>query len=211
MAKNDRMQNVTKSGITTDADGTRLIPSSVRADGSVRKEIKIRPGYRPPEDIEKYKNRTAEAFRNRGKGDVVGSELANEYSINSSSKGQEYTSNASKSAKRREARKKEAAEKKENSTIDSQKSISALDKNDDVSEELDPEVKRQKEAKKLMKRLRQARELKDKKESGASLLPEQIEKVIRISELIRQLDALGFDSDGQKKACVHNKGISEDP
>jgi partner of Y14 and mago protein len=31
------------------------------------------------------------------------------------------------------------------------------------------------------------------------LLPEQFEKVIRISELIRQLDTLGFDAQGEKK------------
>jgi partner of Y14 and mago protein len=31
------------------------------------------------------------------------------------------------------------------------------------------------------------------------LLPEQFEKVIRINELIRQLDTLGFTADGEKK------------
>ena len=29
--------------------GSREIPASVRADGSTRKAIKIKPGYRPPE------------------------------------------------------------------------------------------------------------------------------------------------------------------
>ena len=50
-----------------------------------------------------------------------------------------------------------------------------------------------------MKKLRQAKELKDKKESGAALLPEQFEKVIKINELIRQLDTLGFGPDGEAK------------
>jgi partner of Y14 and mago protein len=31
------------------------------------------------------------------------------------------------------------------------------------------------------------------------LLPEQFEKVIKINELIRQLDALGFDAEGENK------------
>ena len=50
-----------------------------------------------------------------------------------------------------------------------------------------------------MKKLRQAKELKDKKEKGDKLLPEQFEKVIKINELIRQLEGLGFDSQGDKK------------
>ncbi|KAF2134481.1 hypothetical protein P153DRAFT_362249 [Dothidotthia symphoricarpi CBS 119687] len=63
----------------------------------------------------------------------------------------------------------------------------------------DPAVEKDKEAKKLAKKLRQARELRDKKEKGDALLPEQFEKVIRISELIRQLEALGFDAQGERK------------
>ena len=47
--------------------------------------------------------------------------------------------------------------------------------------------------------MRQARELSDKKEKGNSLLPEQFAKVIKMNELIRQLDGLGFDAEGEKK------------
>jgi len=32
------------------------------------------------------------------------------------------------------------------------------------------------------------------------LLPEQLAKVIKINELIRELDALGFDAEGEKRA-----------
>ncbi|CAD0041057.1 unnamed protein product [Aureobasidium pullulans] len=68
--------NVSRAGITTSASGERHIPSSVRPDGSVRKEIRVRPGYRPPEDVELYKNRTAEAYKNRTKGGVPGADTA---------------------------------------------------------------------------------------------------------------------------------------
>lgn len=192
MAKDDDI-GITKAGITTNADGTRSIASSVRADGSVRKEIKIRPGYRPPEDIEKYKNRTAEAFRSKGKGGVLGAELVGE------DKPKDPSAAASKNAKRREARKKAAAEKNDGDekpaadmTNDSKQPV-------DEPKEVDAEAVQQKEVKKLVKKLRQAKDLKDKKESGAALLPEQFEKVIKINELIRQLDAMGFDSEGEKK------------
>jgi len=177
-----------KAGIKTTADGTRLIPSSVRPDGSLRKEIKVRPGYRPPEDVEVYKNRTAEAWKNRGKGGVPGAESVE------SDKGKDGAG-GSKNAKRREARKRAAAENKEEGGAGKEGKVEEV-----KPEPVDLEVEKQKEAKKLVKKLRQARDLKDKKEQGTALLPEQFEKVIRINELIRQLDALGFDLEGEKKA-----------
>src|ERR1700759_5186406 len=97
-----------KAGITTDEHGQRHIPASFRADGSVRKEIRIRPGYRPPEDVEVYKNRTAEAFRNRGKdGSVPGAEAVED----GGEKKLEAGAASNKNAKRREARKRAAAAK----------------------------------------------------------------------------------------------------
>lgn len=65
---------IPRSGILTTPDGDRHIPQSTRADGSLRKEIKIRPGYRPQEDVEVYKNRTAEAWKTKGSGGVPGAE-----------------------------------------------------------------------------------------------------------------------------------------
>jgi partner of Y14 and mago len=195
---------VSNSGITTGADGQRHIPSSVRADGSIRKEIKIRPGYRPPEDIEAYKNRTAEAWRNRGKGGIPGAEA-----VEGEKTGGKESSTTSKNAKRREARKR-AAEKEKQKEVEKEEDEPAKVDDAEGSEEAKPgqngqieavdlEVENEKEARKLAKKLRQARELKDRKEKGDSLLPEQLEKVIRINELIRQLDSLGFDGNGERK------------
>src|ERR1700761_2995581 len=91
-----------KSGITTSETGERHIPASTRADGSVRREIRVKPGYKPPEDVEVYKNRTAEAWKNRGKGGVPGAESVVD-------KDAAQSAAANKNAKRREARKKAAA------------------------------------------------------------------------------------------------------
>lgn len=182
-------KGVTKAGIATTDNGERHIPSSVRPDGSVRKEIRVRPGYRPPEDVEVYKNRTAEAWKNRGKGGVPGAEAPTQDEAASAA--------ANKNAKRREARKKAAAAGKDDPTADTNKAEAPEPTKE---EPLDPEAEKAKEARKLSKKLRQARDLKDKKEKGDSLLPEQFEKVIRINELIRQLDNLGFDTNGEKKS-----------
>ncbi|RMZ73724.1 rna binding pym [Pyrenophora seminiperda CCB06] len=189
---------VSKAGITTSATGERHIPASVRPDGSVRKEIRVRPGYRPPEDVELYKNRTAEGFRNRGKAGVPGAEV-----VKSEQDAGKSSPAANKNAKRRDARKKAAAaagdvneEVKDKPAENKDKIKSSEPEPDKV---VDPEAEKEKEAKKLTKKLRQARELKDKKDKGDKLLPEQFEKVIKINELILSLDRLGFDSQGEKK------------
>jgi partner of Y14 and mago protein len=193
--------SVSRAGITTSASGERHIPSSVRPDGTLRKEIKVRPGYRPPEDVELYKNRTAEGFRNKGKAGVPGAE-----SIKAEEDPTKLSAAANKNAKRREARKKAATaasdgkdgtEKPAERNTTEDKAAPKTVAEPEMPK--DPEAEKEKEAKKLLKKLRQAKELKDKKEKGDKLLPEQFEKVIKINELIRQLETLGFDSQGEKK------------
>lgn len=192
-------ESTTNAGIVTDeTSGERHIPESVRADGSTRKAIKIRPGYRPPEDVEVYKNRTAETFRERGKriGIPGAAGLKDEEQPDQSSA-------ANKNAKRREARKKAKAaaegEGEGAGTSATSKGNSAAEAQPTEKEEVDPEVEREKKARNLKKKLKQAKELQSKKEGGETLLPEQIAKVIKIKELIRELDALGFDADGELK------------
>lgn len=196
----------TNAGIVTDeSSGERHIPESVRADGSTRRAIKIKPGYRPPEDVEVYKNRTAEGFRSRAKGGVIGAEAAadNENNKPAASAG---SAAANKNAKRREARNKaKAAGENDAPKKDASQTNGAAgeetEKQDGVAPaetapEPDPEAEREKKARNLKKKLKQARELQDKKEGGQALLPEQIAKVIKINELVRELAALGLDADG---------------
>lgn len=189
------------SGIRQLSSGESVIPSSVRADGTVRKEIRVKAGYKPPEDVEVYKNRTAEAWKNRGKGGVPGAQVvgAEDQAANGSGA-------ANKNAKRREARKKAAAA----GVAEGEAGEAKADGNGDVvnggiveakQETNDPEAEKAKEGRKLAKKLRQARELQEKKENGDELLPEQLAKVVKMNELIRQLNSLGFDAEGEKKAA----------
>lgn len=207
----------TSSGIATTASGDRHIPSSTRPDGSKRKEIRIRPGYKPPEDVEVYKNRTAEAWKTRGVGAGVPGAAGLESDHSPENKG----GNA-KNAKRREARKKArdaaASSEHEDGTTNetpvtngesaevetlAPKSGSAeeswREEAPRPSETVDPDAENEKQVRNLKKKLRQARELRDKKDKGENLLPEQFEKIIKINELIRQLDGLGFNADGERK------------
>ncbi|KAL2264381.1 hypothetical protein VTK26DRAFT_4849 [Humicola hyalothermophila] len=183
------------AGIVTDEKtGERHIPESKRADGSTRKAIKIRPGYRPPEDVEVYRNHIAAEFRNRGKGPVPGAE-----GLKDEKPAQASSAAAAKNAKRREARKKKAAEEAQAGAVAEKKTAAPEEAK---KEEVDPEAEKEKKVRNLKKKLRQAKELKAKKETGESLLPEQIAKVIKINELIRELDALGFDAEGEPKAAA---------
>ncbi|KAK5115500.1 hypothetical protein LTR62_001159 [Meristemomyces frigidus] len=185
------------SGIQKTSTGDSVIPSSTRPDGSVRKAIRVKPGYKPPEDVEVYKNRTAEGFRTRGKGPVPGAESVVDEKL------APHSVAAAKNAKRREARRKAANEgggdgDTEGKTV-AGSAVTEPAATTEPPPPLDPEAEAAKEARKLAKKLRQARELMEKKEQGGDLLPEQFAKVIKIQELIRQLDGLGFDGEGERK------------
>ena len=211
--------NVARSGITTNAQtGERYIPSSVRADGSRRKEIRVRPGYKPPEDVELYKNRAAAAWKNRGKGGVPGAEtLSSEddkTKIAAKSTTTPTTPASNKNAKRREAKRNAKGADEAGPTAEGKGAESsnwrvpapATKKEEKPTEEpVDLEAEKEKKARSLKKKLRQARDLRDKKQQGEALLPEQLEKVIKIQELVRQLDVLGFDSNGDKKNGENNE------
>lgn len=187
----------TSSGIVLDeSTGQRHVPSSTRADGSKRKEIRIRPGYQPPEDVKVYRNPSAAAWQTRGKGGVPGAEgLVTGGGNNNNNQSASAASN--KNAKRREAKKKAKAE--EQPEEDEKKTE---DKAEVAEQALDPDAEKEKKARNLKKKLRQARDLREKKDKGESLLPEQLAKIIKINELIRELDSLGFDADGESKSTV---------
>jgi partner of Y14 and mago len=198
----DSITSSSKSGIKTTADGGSYIPSSKRADGSTRKEIKVRPGYKPPEDVETYKNRNAESWKNRGKGGVPGAEpvsLANDDSVSKS-----------KNAKRREAARRKAAE---TTTEDLDDEItSAMQKTGISAEEKrtpglrdaaqsatneqnqgEADADQQKKIRNQLKKLRAVRELREKRAAGEKLSPDQIMKIGKESELLRDLKKMGYD------------------
>ena len=86
----------------------------------------------------------------------------------------------------------------ETETANANGAVNEAKANDEV-QSIDSTVEKEKQARNLKKKLRQARDLREKKDQGQSLLPEQFEKVIKINELIRQLDSLGFDAEGEAK------------
>ncbi|KAJ2901363.1 hypothetical protein MKZ38_001917 [Zalerion maritima] len=172
----------TTSGIITTDNGERHIPESKRADGSTRRAIKIRPGYQPPEDVAKFRIKSQQEQNGRPRG-IPGAEGLKD--------NPETSAASNKNAKRREARKKAKATATgaiEELAIESDR-VAGEDKADPV----DPAVEKERKARNIRKKLKQARELKSRKEGGGALLPEQLEKVIKINQLIHELEALGLD------------------
>jgi partner of Y14 and mago protein len=195
------MSTASKAGIQTAADGVAYIPSSRRADGSTRKEIKVRPGYRPPEDVETYKNRGAEAWKNRGKGGVPGAESLAEPKEESAAK--------STNAKRREAAKRRAAlaestdaglalalQKTQIEGVEKEGGdfqMPAQSAGNEGRAVDDEDAERQKKIRNQLKRLKAVRELKSKKVFGEKLSPDQLMKIGKEGELLRDLKKLGYE------------------
>lgn len=176
----------TKSGIVV-ADGQRLIPASLRPDGSTRKEIRVRPGYLPPEDVEVYKNSRAEAWKNRGSGGVPGAMPV----VNHDAAKLEAARTKNAKKKERKRAKKEGGDTEEDRVKQEANETASPAASSKNVADTSPEEK-EKLAKAIRKKIRQANDLKTRKEGGESLLPEQLAKVIKLSELMRQLNALGY-------------------
>ncbi|KAF7332184.1 RNA binding protein [Mycena kentingensis (nom. inval.)] len=103
----------TVSGIAVDPQSLeRVIPESRRPDGSVRKEIKIRPGFTPQEDVRIFRGtRQAQHDANQlPKGHIIGWTPPPQSSAAPSKPLSKLSKSAKKNAKRRENKKKEVEE-----------------------------------------------------------------------------------------------------
>lgn len=198
------MSSTSKSGIQVSSDGSSRIPASTRADGSTRKEIRVRPGYRPPEDVETYKNRSAEAWKHRGSGGVPGTENLEQTKDIEETKG--------KNAKRREAAKRKKDTESIAATVENGAPSTAGDHVDNSNQpgineksrapeqlagnpdpNAEPEAERQKKIRNQLKKLRAVRDLKEKRVNGDKLTHDQLLKIGKEDELLRDLKKLSYD------------------
>ena len=145
------------SGITTTRSGDRVIEASVRADGSIRPERKVRQGYTPAEDVASYKNERAETFRSHqyGHKDYVppGLTLSTEKKKKGGEGGQVMG----------------------------------------VGQE-DPEKK----ARVLVKKIKAAKELKERMEKGDKLAANQVAKIQMLETFEKELAALNLGGEDKE-------------
>ncbi|KAI0676846.1 hypothetical protein C8Q78DRAFT_999815 [Trametes maxima] len=111
MSKPPIVPETTVSGIAVDPRTLeRVIPESRRPDGSVRKQLKIRPGYTPQEDVRRFRG-TRQAQMDASalpKGHVVGWTPPAQTAAPAASK-----AGLSKAQKKNEKRKEKRKEKRE--------------------------------------------------------------------------------------------------
>lgn len=194
----NRATGAARSGIAQTASGDAYIPSSTRADGSKRKEIRVRPGYVPPEDIETYKNQRADALKNKDKAGIPGTESLQSTVV--------ITDGKSKNAKRREAAKKrlenqpsgdDLADTLDRQNLDGDKLTADRGNPEkfqtDTIQSGTEEAEQQKKIRNTLKKLKAVRELKVRKAAGEKMSIDQIAKMGKEPELLRDLSKLKYD------------------
>lgn len=186
------------AGIVEKDGGERIIAGSRRPDGSLRKEIRIRPGYVPPEDVARYKNEKVEA-KKLPPGYVVGLGVVEKNKSRDGTAGgvpaQDHEkSKAAKKNEKRRAKKLEGqldldedpvpeGPKAEKPPAPAPTDGTANGANTGPADE-------QKQIRNLKKKLGQAKELEAKKVAGETLLPEQEAKIAKMAELEDEINAL---------------------
>ncbi|KAF9920373.1 hypothetical protein FBU30_009824 [Linnemannia zychae] len=188
----------TISGIQERED-ERVIPITRRPDGTFRKERKIRPGYTPPEDVAKYTNRVLESAR------PIVTPPTPATSANNTPKSKTQIKNDKRKAKRKEEA--IAAElagyptapkttpsiadttTKTMTTASDPKNVTTEStENTAVTEPVD----REKKLRALNKRLRQIEQLKERQAKGETMLPEQLEKLEKMDDILAQIAELSL-------------------
>ena len=179
---------------SSNKDG-EVIPASKRPDGTWRKERRVKAGYIPPDEVEKYESKGKRFLSNQanftpGLAPVPGAPASGEPK-KAMSKNQKK--NERKKQKRKEGEQSDVNETPKSSTthkdIDAvTKDVSKIDlrKNDDDSDNSDIVKK----IKNVRKKLKQCDQILQKKNEGETLEKEQIEKLSKRDEFENELENL---------------------
>ena len=168
-----------------------VIPASRRPDGTWRKERKVKAGYVPPDEVEKYESKGKRFQANQAA-----------YTPGLPTQPQVANKSMSKNAKKNERRKQKRKEKAEEesaeppvSTVTMEMEKVDLNKKGDSkpsgggnSEEKNAEI--QKKIKGLRKKLKQCDQLKERQEKGETLEKEQLEKLSKREQFQDELEDL---------------------
>ncbi|KAI9199678.1 uncharacterized protein BJ171DRAFT_517459 [Polychytrium aggregatum] len=182
----------TASGIVTRGpENERVIPASRRADGSIRPERKIRPGFIPQEDVKRYTNPRAEAIKLPA-GYVVGmGQQQQADQVDADKKGKNARRNEKKRLeKQQQQEQQEQRQQRQSDDADTQENSEPAETQPAqpaVAESQAQTTDFEKRSKAIKKKLRQIEELEQKATNGAELDNDQKEKISKKSELESEL------------------------
>lgn len=163
-------------------DGYEVIPASRRPDGTWRKEIKIKSGYVPPDEIAKYESK-GKRFLNEQP------TLPPGYTPPTGGETKKLTKNQKKNERKRQQR-KEKSEIFQNPSSSIEKGVADLKINSSDTKLTYDQCKNPELLKKIRavrKKLKHCEQLETKRANGETLEKEQIEKLCKKKEFYDEL------------------------
>ena len=170
--------------------GYTIIPATQRPDGTWRKEIKVKAGYVPPDEMDRYQSKGRQiAVSSSG---VPPGMAAEENSATKKTKNQKK--NERRKAKRQEMKTHDATSQAEGDALTS--NLGNMDVKDEKTDE--PQASKEAIAKKLKnlkKKLRQIEELEKKVSNNEikELSKEQKDKISRKKDVLDEIEDLELD------------------
>eukprot|EP00112_Aurelia_sp_Birch-Aquarium-sp1_P021664 Seg589.3 transcript_id=Seg589.3/GoldUCD/mRNA.D3Y31 product="Partner of Y14 and mago" protein_id=Seg589.3/GoldUCD/D3Y31 len=176
-----------KSSTASKKSGVTVIPASQRPDGTWRKEIRVKAGYVPPDEAERYQS--------KGRQFAAAAKSSIPPGLSVEEDGPKKTKNQKKNERRKQKKKEESSETaQEESTEKLSSKVQDLQISSHTAEGSAKETINKK-LKGLKKKLRQIEDLETKLSSGAikELAKEQKEKVARKKEIVDEIEDLELD------------------
>jgi len=170
--------------------GYTIIPATQRPDGTWRKEIKVKAGYVPPDEMDRYQSKGRQITA--GSSGLPPGMAVEENTVTKKTKNQKK--NERRKAKKQEMKTQDTKSQVEADTLTS--SLGNMNMKDEKAEEA--QVSKETIAKKLKnlkKKLRQIEELEKKVRNNEikELSKEQTEKVSRKKDILDEIEDLELD------------------
>jgi partner of Y14 and mago len=180
-------------------DGPVVIPGSRRPDGSWRKEVRVRPGYVPPDETPKFVSPGTKYERERAQMGIVGLVKSEEKKTPTASQKKNIpgkkNQNQNQNQNQKEKNPQNSGQKQATSHQPPPKQSTQPNKEQPAPPPQKADPAPEARAKGLKKKIRQIDQLIEKQKNGEKLNKEQLEKINRLEELQNELSALQIQNE----------------